>query len=149
LSLTGPHDEFLELCAVSTSGQLREAEQRRLGEHLATCPSCREALKQFEAVVDQAAAMGATELAESLKPGPSWSQEQAEKDFWDRLAREENVQAGKGENPNANLRRPASRLTICQRLDLARCVGARRRRDSAFCHSQFLRLSGWGKPRDR
>jgi len=67
LSLTGPHDEFLELCAVSTSGHLSEAEQKRLREHLANCPSCREALKQFEAVVDRAIpAIGATELSESL-----------------------------------------------------------------------------------
>ncbi len=102
MSLTGPHDEFLELCAVSTSGQLSEAEHRRLQEHLATCPSCREALKQFEAVVDQAIpAMGGNEPSECIEYGPSWSQEQAEKDFWDRLAREENGQASKGENPNA------------------------------------------------
>ena len=102
MSLTGPHDEFLELCAVSTSGHLSEAEQKRLREHLANCPSCREALKQFEAVVDRAIpAIGATELSESLESGPSWSQEQAEKDFWDRLAREEDGQAGKPENPNA------------------------------------------------
>src|SRR3984893_15868747 len=99
---TGSHDEFLELCAVSTSGQLSEAEHRRLREHLANCPSCREALKQFEAVVDQAIpAIGANEPSECIESGLSWSQEQAEKDFWDRLAREEDGQAGKGENPNA------------------------------------------------
>ena len=102
MSLTGPHDEFLELCAVSTSGQLSEAEHRRLREHLANCPSCREALKQFEAVVDQAIpAIGANEPSECIEYGLSWSQEQAEKDFWDRLAREENGQASKRENPNA------------------------------------------------
>lgn len=47
-----PHDEFIELCAVSTSGELSQEEQRRLKEHLAVCPECREALKEFEAVVD-------------------------------------------------------------------------------------------------
>ena len=102
MSLTGPHDEFLELCAVSTSGQLSEAEHRRLREHLANCPSCREALKQFEAVVGQAIpAIGANELSESSGSGPSWSQEQAEKGFFERLAREEKGQASKYENPNA------------------------------------------------
>jgi hypothetical protein len=91
----------LELCAVSTSGQLSEAEHKRLREHLANCPSCREALQQFEAVVDQAIpAIGGNEPPECIEYGLSWSQEQAEKDFWDRLAREENGQAGKGENPN-------------------------------------------------
>jgi Putative zinc-finger len=102
LSLTEPHDEFLELCAVSTSGQLSEAEHRKLREHLANCPSCREALKQFEAVVDQAIpAIGGNEPSEGIEYGPSWSQEEAEKDFWDRLAREEDRQADKRENPNA------------------------------------------------
>ena len=103
MSLTGPHDEFLELCAVSTSGHLSEAEQKRLREHLANCPSCREALKQFEAVVDQAIpAIGGNEPSECIEYGLSWSQEQAEKVFLDRLGREENGQAGKRENPNAS-----------------------------------------------
>jgi len=102
LSLTGPHDEFLELCAVSTSGQLSEAEHRRLREHLANCPSCREALKQFEAVIDQAIpAIGANEPSECIEYGLSWSREQAEKGFFDRLAREEKGRADKRENPNA------------------------------------------------
>ena len=102
MSLTEPHDEFLELCAVSTSGQLSEAEHKRLQEHLATCQPCREALKQFEAVVGHAIpAIGANELSESSGSGPSWSQEQAEKGFFERLAREEKGQASKRENPNA------------------------------------------------
>ena len=45
------HDKFLELCALSTSGELTEDEQKALGAHLAECPSCRESLKQFEAAV--------------------------------------------------------------------------------------------------
>ena len=102
MSLTEPHDEFLELCAVSTSGQLSEAEHKRLQEHLATCQPCREALKQFESVVGHAIpAIGANELSESSGSSPSWSQEQAEKDFFERLAREEKGQASKRENPSA------------------------------------------------
>jgi hypothetical protein len=90
LSRTEPHDEFLELCAVSTSGQLTEEEQKRLQEHLAVCQSCREALQQYEAVVGHAIpAIAANEEPESLEPGPSWSQEQAEKAFFKRLAQEE------------------------------------------------------------
>jgi len=38
LSQTGPHGEFLELCAVSTSGELTEGEYKRLRQHLAVCP---------------------------------------------------------------------------------------------------------------
>jgi hypothetical protein len=50
----GPHDKFLELCAISTSGDLTEEEQKDLEAHLAECPDCRQALKEFEA----AAAIG-------------------------------------------------------------------------------------------
>ena len=96
MSPTEPHDEFLELCAVSTSGQLTEEEQKRLQEHLAVCQSCREALRQYEAVVDQAiptiAANEAPEIAES---GPTWSQEEAEKAFFKRLAQAEKREPNK------------------------------------------------------
>src|SRR6185437_12538167 len=47
-----PHDEFLELCAVSTSGDLSEEEQKRLKEHLDGCPECRRARREFEVAVD-------------------------------------------------------------------------------------------------
>jgi anti-sigma factor RsiW len=46
------HDEFLELCAVSTSGELSERERKKLEAHLAGCAECRQALKEFEAAVD-------------------------------------------------------------------------------------------------
>ena len=44
-----PHDRFLELCAISTSGDLTEKEQKILQGHLGECPDCRQALKEFEA----------------------------------------------------------------------------------------------------
>src|SRR5260370_10500695 len=44
-----PHDKFLELCAISTSGDLTAEEQKVLQGHLAECPECRHALKEFEA----------------------------------------------------------------------------------------------------
>ena len=87
MSPTEPHDEFLELCAVSTSGQLTEEEQKRLQEHLAVCQSCREALRQYEAVVGQAIpAIAASEEPENAESGQAWSQEEAEKAFFKRLA---------------------------------------------------------------
>ena len=90
MSQTGPHDEFLELCAVSTSGELTEEEQKRLQEHLAVCPSCREALRQYQSVVDQAIpAFAATEEPEKAEPDHSWSQDRAEKALFDRIAREQ------------------------------------------------------------
>jgi len=93
LSLTEPHNEFLELCAVSTSGQLTEDEQKRLQEHLVVCESCREILKQYETVVDRAIpAVAANETSEypaHVEPNSSWSEEEAEKAFFKRLEREQ------------------------------------------------------------
>ena len=89
MSLTEPHNEFLELCAVSTSGQLTEEEQKKLQEHLAVCESCRETLKQYESVVDQAIPVFvAKEASKDLDAGPDWSedqQRQAEQAFFKRL----------------------------------------------------------------
>lgn len=47
-----PHEEFLELCALSTSGDLTAGEQKELQAHLSQCEECRQALKEFEAAVD-------------------------------------------------------------------------------------------------
>jgi hypothetical protein len=90
LSRIEPHDEFLELCAVSTSGQLSEEDQRRLQEHLVVCSSCREALQQYEAIIRHAIpAMAADETPENLEAGPRWSEKRAESALFDRIAREE------------------------------------------------------------
>jgi hypothetical protein len=93
LSQTGPHDEFLELCAASTSGDLTDDEQRRLREHIAICASCREALRQYESIVsDVIPAIAAGEEPERVQRAEAWSseqQDQAEKALFDRLAKEE------------------------------------------------------------
>jgi len=99
LSPTEPHDEFLELCAVSTSGQLTEEEQKRLQEHLAVCQPCREALRQYEAVVGQAIpSIAANEEPEGAEPGPAWSQEDAERALFKRLAQAEKPESNKFSN---------------------------------------------------
>jgi hypothetical protein len=90
-----PHDEFLELCAISTSGQLTGEEQKRLREHLAVCPSCRGAMKQYDAVVSTAIPVLAPD-SESVESNPSWSQEQAEAALFQRLALEEELGADRG-----------------------------------------------------
>jgi|ERR1700733_698699 len=46
------HEEFRELCALSTSGDLSYQEQQRLDEHLAGCSECRETLNEFEAAAN-------------------------------------------------------------------------------------------------
>ena len=103
MSQTGPHDEFLELCAVSTSGELTEEEQKRLKEHLAVCSSCREALRQYQSVVDRAIpAIAAREEPEKEKQDPSWSQDRAEKALFDRLAREQKVPPNRVRNASAS-----------------------------------------------
>src|SRR5205807_9385546 len=87
-----PHDEFLELCAVSTSGQMSEEEQNRLKQHLAVCPACREALREYESIInDTIPAIGA-EQSSRIDPGPGFSQSKAEKAFFERLAKEEGKQ---------------------------------------------------------
>ena len=90
MSRIEPHDEFLELCAVSTSGQLSEEDQRRLQEHLVVCSSCREALQQYEAIIRHAIpAIAAEETPENLEAGPRWSEKQAESALFERIARED------------------------------------------------------------
>jgi anti-sigma factor RsiW len=65
-----PHDDFLELCAVSTSGDLSEEERKKLQDHLAVCPECRQALKEFETVVDIGVPLLSSELAPILSEDP-------------------------------------------------------------------------------
>jgi hypothetical protein len=106
LSQSGPHDEFLELCAASTSGELTDDEQKRLQEHLAICASCREALRQYESIVSHVIpAIAAGEEPEHLQPAETWSQEhqeQAEKALFDRLATEEKHPAGETARRNGS-----------------------------------------------
>ena len=89
------HDEFLELCALSTSGQLTAAEQKRLQEHLAVCPSCREAMKQYDAVVSTAIPALAPDPG-SVESDASWSQDQAEAALFQTLTLEDEVGTDRG-----------------------------------------------------
>jgi hypothetical protein len=99
LSETGSHDEFLELCAVSTSGQLTEAEEQKLQAHLAICAACCETFKQYQAVVDRVVpAMAPDELSDDLNPGPNWSMERAEESLFKQIAREEKLNKAASKN---------------------------------------------------
>ena len=67
----GPHEEFLKLCALSAGGEITSDERKKLDEHLAGCAECREALKQFEIVVDQAIPALAPDLVhETIQEDP-------------------------------------------------------------------------------
>jgi len=76
-----PHQEFQELCALSTTGELTAEEWARLTEHLSHCDSCREAKRQYEALIATTIpALGAESSADEGgedAPG-SWSLEEAE-----------------------------------------------------------------------
>jgi hypothetical protein len=85
-----PHDEFVALSALSTSGELTWEEQKRLQEHLAVCRSCGEVMKQFEGVVSKTIPASAPD-PENLGSDPSWSQEQAEAALFQRLTLEEEL----------------------------------------------------------
>ena len=111
MSHTEPHDEFLELCAVSTSGQLTQEEQRKLREHLAVCPSCREAAKQYEAIVAHTIpSLAAEEVPNNIEPGPSWSEQHAEAALFHRIAQEESAARGAGTRPGTNVHPGAPRV---------------------------------------
>ena len=86
----GPHEEFLELCALSAGPGLTPEDQARLNEHLAGCPECREAAREFEVIVTEVVPALAEDLAPQLESDdPSFSQESAEASFFQRLSEEE------------------------------------------------------------
>lgn len=83
-----PHEEFLELCAAATAGELTADEQARLVAHLAVCEPCREASAEFELVATHGAAALASELDRrdlNEKTNDSWSVEKAESALFKRL----------------------------------------------------------------
>lgn len=86
----GPHEKFLELCASATAGELTADEQARLNEHLATCPECRQAMKEFQVASQVGGAAFAADMAPQEKEVDSaWSVKDAEEAFLKRLETEE------------------------------------------------------------
>jgi hypothetical protein len=65
------HDEFLELCALASTGELSEQEKAKLEEHLALCAECRQASKEFDAAVDVGVPFLAGKLSSKQSPDPS------------------------------------------------------------------------------
>ncbi len=86
-----PHDEFLKLCAVATTGSLNAEERKRLEQHLSHCVACREAMAQYEALVSKTIpAMAPGFSAEDLTGDAShWSLEDAEASLFARLGGDE------------------------------------------------------------
>src|ERR1700693_4662556 len=90
-SAMGPHDEFLEVCAVSTAGDLTEEEKTKLQKHVAMCSGCRQALEEFQAAAEVGLPLFAAEASEvPASKTETWSVERAEAAFRERLAHETN-----------------------------------------------------------
>ncbi|HXC95939.1 MAG TPA: hypothetical protein VNU92_09565 [Edaphobacter sp.] len=76
------HEEFRELCALSTTDELTAEEWSRLEEHLSICHQCRELKRGYERVVATTVPVLATDsVLEEGDEGSSesWSLEEAEK----------------------------------------------------------------------
>jgi hypothetical protein len=94
-----PHEEFLELCAASTAGELTKEQSRKLDVHLLGCAACREVLKQLQETVKTAVPAIAAGLPQNdPEPDKSWSQDKAEAALFERLSKE-GSQAGSRHTP--------------------------------------------------
>jgi len=108
----GSHEEFRELCAAATAGELSADEQVRLDSHLAGCPECRQAMSEFEAATRVTVSALAQELAptESTR-SDSWSVEEAEKTLFKRLDKQQKqTQSAKSEQGHAEGPMPGRRF---------------------------------------
>src|ERR1700737_2255633 len=86
------HEEFLELCASATAGELTSAEQTKLDAHLAVCPDCRRAMSEYAVASQYGAAALASELApEDREVDGSWSAEEAENALFKRIEAEKDL----------------------------------------------------------
>lgn len=83
-----PHDEFVELCALSTSGDLSGEEQNKLDVHLAVCRQCRDALKEFHVLVEKAIPLLASDSVDSEAEREPAADAAAEIALFERLSRE-------------------------------------------------------------
>src|SRR5438128_3165016 len=82
----GSHEEFLELCASATAGELTAEERTRLEAHLAGCPDCRRAMREYEIAARTGVAALAPEFTANEKAtDDSWSIEEAERTLFKRL----------------------------------------------------------------
>src|SRR5271168_3342212 len=86
------HENYLELCAASTAGELSVEEEQKLKEHLAVCAACLRAKQEFGEAIQKAVPALADDLASNPEQSdPAWSVEQAEKALFKRLETYQNT----------------------------------------------------------
>jgi hypothetical protein len=84
------HEEFLELCASAAAGELRFDERARLDAHLAKCPDCRRVMTEYEVATRTGLTARVQDFASRDEAADdSWSAENAEKAFFERLDKEQ------------------------------------------------------------
>lgn len=86
------HDHYVELCALSTSGTLRDAEWDELKEHLAHCADCRGLLQEYREIARTGMSKLLSKDTFEECPAPeSWSIESAKQELFRRLGRGEDA----------------------------------------------------------
>src|ERR1700724_1262207 len=89
----GSHEEFLELCASATAGELSGDECTKLETHLAQCPDCRRVMSEYEAATRAGVSALARDFtSEDEAVDGFWSAEKAEKTFFKRLDEQQETQ---------------------------------------------------------
>jgi hypothetical protein len=81
-----PHEEFVELCAAATAGELTPDEQAKLAAHLKVCTACRRMMMEYEVVAQYGADALVSQFAPKQEESDrTWSVEEAEKAFLNHL----------------------------------------------------------------
>src|SRR6266851_4869939 len=77
----GCSEEFAELCALSTSGELNAQESERLREHVAICDACAMLLREYTSLAQVGMVELAAELAPEIQVPARYSEKKAERRF--------------------------------------------------------------------
>jgi len=77
----GCSEEFAELCALSTSGELNAQESEKLREHVAICDACATLLREYTSLAQVGMVELAAELAPEVQVTVRYSEKKAERRF--------------------------------------------------------------------